>query len=126
MKTYFQRIRCVVPQSEYHKFRLREHTNDLSVVFVFGYSEFEIPKGSTFNYLEMDGSTYKVNGILKYVTQSFNFSFDNIPYGWQTVCVINFSEKFDFIEPVPTLQSLYDESKEMILGFDDTFEDGLS
>ena len=126
MKTYFQRIRCVVPQSEYHKFRLREHTNDLSVVFVFGYSEFEIPKGSTFNYLEMDGSTYKVNGILKYVTQSFNFSFDNIPYGWQTVCVVDFSEKFDFIEPVPTLQSLYDESKEMILGFDDSFEDGLS
>ena len=115
-----------MPQSEYHKFRLREHTNDLSVVFVFGYSEFEIPKGSTFNYLEMDGSTYKVNGILKYVTQSFNFSFDNIPYGWQTVCVVDFSEKFDFIEPVPTLQSLYDESKEMILGFDDSFEDGLS
>ena len=122
MKTYFQRIICVIPKFEYDEFRIREYINDLSVVFLFGYSEFEIPKGSTFNYLEMGGSTYRVNGILKYVTQSFYFSFDSIPYGWQTISIIDFSEKFDFIEPVPILQSRYDGSNKMILGFDDAFE----
>lgn len=65
------------------------HT-DNCILFA-GYSDFDIPLGTTFLFLVEKGATdmvYPIRGELIQITQSFLKYFDEIPRGHKTICEI--------------------------------------
>ena len=117
MEHYFLKVYCVLPESEYNKVKVSEHITDSSVVFFFSYAEFTIPKGAIFNYLKVENKQYQVHGELKFITQQFGFSLNEIPFGWKTICVINFSSKFDYLPTKSLEDGWYSFSNDIELGF---------
>jgi hypothetical protein len=101
---------------------VKEYMNESSRLFFFTYSGFEIENGSLFNYLFIDGQVHPINAKLVFITQQFNKPFTSIPYGWKTICVLEFRNNVDIIDTIPIREfwTLKDFNSTIEIGFDDS------
>ncbi|MFB6456947.1 hypothetical protein ACE38W_16870 [Chitinophaga sp. Hz27] len=75
------------------------------IVLFCSFSGYNIPVGHRFSEISHKGVTYKCNMVLKAVSQQFFKPFDEIPYGWKTICKFEFSdgEIPDDVKKLPAL-----------------------
>ena len=121
MKIYYQLVHGEIISEIYENIKISEFINDKTKVFAFTHSCFSVPKHSIFNYLTIKGVNYQIFGRLTYITQQLSLPFDEIPYGWKTVCVIGFDELHDCLKLIPLTDgwvSLHD-IEDIEIGFDD-------
>lgn len=75
-------------------FELYKNEKTPFIILFCDFSEFEIPIGHHFRYIEIDKKRLLLKGliILKSISQEHAILFESIPVGWKTIC------KFEILE----------------------------
>jgi hypothetical protein len=97
---------------------------------LLSYSYADLPVGKTFEFVFPDRLPREFEetlAIVQAVTQQFGESFDSIPHGWKTICVVDFPQGVPrLIERLPAVEAWGESQETLALCGRDTIEALLS
>lgn len=122
----FLTIKGVVSPETFVKVRkgLQSEISSNTLCLFISFSYADIPLGKSFDVLfKIDNPVIAVESkcIIRAVTQQFSEPINKIPYGWKTICLLEFQDRIpDFVQILPTIDDWYSSKRYQHLGLTNT------
>ncbi len=102
-----------------------EKSNNTEILFV-GYAFADVPVGKSFSMIFQNDNPHKAircESNIVAVTQQWGKPLEVIPYGWKTICIIEFPQGIpDIVKNLPIIDTWFDNSNYICICDEDAWE----